>query len=102
MSFLNLFHCCINGRKKESAVIVQPHFMIIGSMKCGTNTIGRYIESHDECFLPPKVVSYFNNRPCSEGIRGYENNFALGAGKKAIGDRSPGYCSFPGAAKEFR
>lgn len=76
----------------------RPDFIIVGTMKSGTNTIGRYLEQHDEVFMAKKEISYFSSEEnYAKGAGWYASFFREAGNVQVIGERSPSYASYPQA-----
>lgn len=78
--------------------IRRPDFIVVGTMKSGTNTIGRYLEQHDQVFMAPMEISYFSTEDkYAKGPEWYASFFDERGNAQAVGERSPGYASHPDA-----
>lgn len=77
--------------------MVLPTFLVIGAMKCGTSALHDWLGQHPEVFLPAsKELNYFAvPHVYPDGLAGYEQLFAEGAGHLARGEASPSYAMSP-------
>ncbi len=79
-----------------------PNFLIIGAQKCGTTTLYDILKLHPEIYMSPqKEVNFFTSPEKMQlGNQKYSSYFPdVQAHHKAIGEASPGYICYPGAAK---
>lgn len=99
--------------------LVLPTFLVIGAAKSGTTSLFYYLKQHPEVYTSHrKCTRYFNvglheTPPCGPGdqrrmerwigtIEEYARLFEGGTNFKAIGEVSPTYLYYPGAAKQIR
>jgi len=79
-----------------------PNFLIVGAMKCGTNTLRGYLMQHKEIFLAPHEVHFFDREDnYRRGIKWYERHFEGSRGQRAIGEKTPAYCFIPEAPERI-
>lgn len=72
--------------------MVLPNFLIVGAMKAGTSWLAYNISHHPDVFVPKEELHFFNwQSNFAKGRGWYEQQFAGGAGKKAIGEKTAGY-----------
>jgi hypothetical protein len=84
-----------------------PTFIVIGTMKGGTDSLHRYLGAHPEVFVSEKKeLNYFvEQRAWVNGQSWYEEQFRDAAGARAIGEASPIYTMaqwFPGVPGRIR
>ena len=73
-----------------------PNFIIVGAMKAGTTTLHDYLAGIEDVWIAPGEIRYFSNeRNYARGLEWYERLFDPGAGKLAIGEKSPAYSYLP-------
>lgn len=82
---------------------MQPDFIVIGAMKCGTSTLCAYLEDHPDIFMVPKAEPNFFSHDTNfdRGTEWYERFFAGQEGAKLRGEGSNAYASgqmFPHSA----
>lgn len=82
---------------------MQPDFIIIGAMKCGTSTVCAYLEDHPDAFmLPGREPNFFSHDDVhAAGPAAYEQLFADHDGERVCGEGSNDYASgarYPQAA----
>lgn len=72
-----------------------PNFIVIGAMKCGTTSLYQYLSQHPDIFLSHvKELDFFvEEKNWNKGLEWYKSNFSIS--KKAVGECSPSYTSFP-------
>ncbi len=69
----------------------RPNFLIIGAAKAGTSWIARKLEQHPEAFIGDSTYFFDNPEHFAKGVEWYERCFDAGAGKRAIGEKTPSY-----------
>jgi hypothetical protein len=96
-----------------------PNFVVIGAAKCGTTSLYAWLRQHPEIFLPEQKELHFFAAPwLRENSSGpgdarvlqdlapswdaYLEHYRDADGAKAIGDVSPSYFAWPGAAEAIR
>ena len=82
---------------------MQPDFIVIGAMKCGSSTICAYLEDHPGVFMVPKAeLNFFSHdENHAHGPTWYESFFAGQDGAQLRGEGSNAYASgqmFPHSA----
>lgn len=82
---------------------MQPDFIVIGAMKCGTSTVCAYLEDHPDIFMVPKAEPNFfsHDENFARGADWYESFFAGQEGSHLRGEGSNAYASgqmFPHSA----
>lgn len=82
---------------------MQPDFIVIGAMKCGTSTVCAYLEDHPDIFMVPKAEPKFfsHDENFARGTEWYESFFAGQEGARLRGEGSNAYASgqmFPHSA----
>lgn len=82
---------------------MQPDFIIIGAMKCGTSTVNAYFEDHPDTFMVKgQEPNFFSHEDrFAQGVAAYETLFADGEGARLRGEGSNDYANgarFPDAA----
>ena len=82
---------------------MQPDFIVIGAMKCGTSTVCAYLEDHPDIFMVPKAEPNFfsHDENFARGTDWYESFFAGQEGAHLRGEGSNAYASgqmFPHSA----
>jgi len=81
----------MNGSSVRGEPGPLPTFLIIGAAKAGTTTLSDYLATFPDVFIPPrKEIHYFTKFP-DRGDDWYREQFAAGAGARAIGEASPSY-----------
>jgi len=81
----------------------KPDFLVVGTMKSGTNTLGRYLEKHPQVFMYPKEIQFFSNEEkYAKGEDWYLQLFQEREEGQIAGERSPVYCSTPHAVKRIK
>lgn len=87
-----------------------PNFLVIGAPKAGTTSLHLHLRAHPQVFMPelkePRFFGYegegerlkFPIRTLAE----YEALFEAVAGETAIGEATPHYLVYPGAARRIR
>jgi Sulfotransferase domain len=79
-----------------------PNFLIVGAMKCGTSTLLGYLRQHEEIYIAPREVHFFDRESqYRRGIAWYENQFHSGPRHRAIGEKTPAYCFVPEASERI-
>jgi hypothetical protein len=68
-----------------------PNFLIIGAQKSGTTWVSHRLQQHPEVFLVHGTYFFDNPKRFARGVEWYERFFRDGAGKKAIGEKTPSY-----------
>ena len=67
---------------------MQPDFIVIGAMKCGSSTVCAYLEDHPDIFMVPRAEPKFfsHDENFARGTDWYESLFAGqdGAGARAV------------------
>jgi hypothetical protein len=83
--------------------MVLPNFLIVGTMKSGTTTLGDYLAEHDDVFVPSHEVHYFDNaQNYARGFAWYEKNFVGAERCLSIGEKSPSYSYDPKVPERIR
>lgn len=82
---------------------MQPDFIVIGAMKCGTSTVCAYLEDHPGVFMVPGAEPNFfsHDENFARGPAWYESFFAGQDGASLRGEGSNAYASgqmFPHSA----
>ncbi len=80
---------------------MRPGFLVIGSQKAGTTSLHHALDLHPEVFVPEakELCFFYTDEEVAKGLDHYERHFdPAPAEVKAIGEASPGYICFPGAA----
>lgn len=82
---------------------MQPDFIVIGAMKCGTSTVCAYLEDHPDIFMVPGCEPNFfsHDENFARGAEWYERFFAGQDGARLRGEGSNAYASgqmFPHSA----
>jgi len=76
-------------------------FLIVGTMKSGTSSLGFHLERHEEICLPARELHFFD-RPeaLARGAEGYaaELRRGLAPGHRIVGEKTPSYSYVPEAA----
>ncbi len=74
-----------------------PDFFIVGSAKCGTTTLYKYLCRHPKVFMStPKEMSYFSKDDVFErGIQWYADLFADASDDQLCGEASTTYTRWP-------
>lgn len=74
-----------------------PDFFIIGSAKCGTTTLYKYLCRHPDIFMStPKEMSYFSKDEVYErGVQWYADLFADAESSQLCGEASTTYSRWP-------
>lgn len=73
-----------------------PNFLIVGAMKAGTTTLRHYLQAVEQVWIFPGEIRFFSqDRRYERGLDWYESLFAPGAGKVAVGEKSPAYAYRP-------
>lgn len=74
-----------------------PNFLVIGSMKCGTTSLHKYLESHPQISMAPTTdVRFFSTTwNWKKGLDWYRSLFADSQDAAAVGEVSPTYTSYP-------
>jgi hypothetical protein len=82
-----------------------PTFLGIAAVKAGSTSIYHYLGEHPDVFVSPmKETNYFayegqrNRRFRVRSWSAYRAQFAAAAGETAVGEFSPQYVNYPGAA----
>ncbi|WP_306751781.1 hypothetical protein [Paracoccus actinidiae] len=72
---------------------MQPDFIVIGAMKCGSSTVCAYLEDHPGVFMVPRAEPNFfsHDENHARGPAWYENFFAGQDGAKLRGEGSNAY-----------
>lgn len=65
--------------------------MIIGAQKSGTTWVSHRLQQHPEVFLVHGTYFFDNPRHFARGVDWYQKFFRAGAGKRAIGEKTPSY-----------
>ena len=79
-----------------------PNFLIIGAAKSGTTTLMEYLRQHDEIFIAPREINFFDiDNHYERGMRWYEDHFGEANGHLAIGEKTPSYSYIPQAAERI-
>ena len=75
--------------------MMLPTFIVIGAMKCGTNSLHRYLKLHPQiCMSSTKEPNYFvEEKNYAEGIDWYQSLFKDST--KALGECSTNYSKRP-------
>lgn len=70
-----------------------PDFLIVGAMKSGTSTLRDHLRRHDEVFIPPGEVHFFNKdeRYEERGVSWYRAQFEAARPDQVIGEKTPTY-----------
>ena len=74
-----------------------PNFLVIGAMKCGTQSMYRYLRQHPEVFMhPTRDLRFFTEEHnWNRGVDWYRSQFA-GAGRASVVGEAPnGYTRHP-------
>jgi hypothetical protein len=84
--------------------MVLPNFLIVGTQKSGTTSLQHQLARHPDVFIAPNEVHYFT-RYFDRGPDWYAAQFAQGAGRRAVGEKTPTYSSIeasPDTPKRIR
>lgn len=73
-----------------------PHFIIVGTMKSGTTSLGHYLDQHDHIYMPKNEVHFFDNfggyaDRWNRGLEWYGSQFKLAKENQIIGEKTPTY-----------
>ncbi|BBM72323.1 sulfotransferase family protein [Rhodothermus marinus] len=69
-----------------------PNFLIIGAQKCGTSYFAAKLAQHPQVYVCPGEVHFFDRAEnYARGVEWYASLFEQGAGKRAIGEKTPDY-----------
>ena len=87
-----------------------PNFLIIGAPKAGTTSLYDYLREHPEIFMPdlkePRFFGYEGRGDRSnfpiQSLGEYTALFDPVTGQKAIGEATPHYLIYPGAAARIK
>ena len=70
--------------------MVKPTFLCIGVQKAGTTSLINYLSQHNDIYIHPKELHFFDTEELGESeITKYENNF--NTNKLIIGEKTPSY-----------
>lgn len=70
-----------------------PNFLIVGAVKCGTSTLRDYLKQHEEIYIAPSALQFFNKEQnFQRGMKWYERQFRARSHHRAIGEKTPTYC----------
>ncbi len=70
-----------------------PSFLIVGAVKCGTSTLRDYLKQHEEIYIAPSALQFFNKEQnFRRGMKWYERQFRARPHHRAIGEKTPTYC----------
>lgn len=78
-----------------------PGFLVIGSQKAGTTSLHHALDLHPEVFVPAQkeLCFFYTDDEVAKGIDHYARYFeSAPSGARAVGEASPGYVCYPGAA----
>ncbi len=82
-----------------------PNFLCIGAQKCGTTSIWKILDAHEDVFMAtPRETRFFHDDlQFSEGLQVYEYKyFADWSGQAAAGEKCPEYLYVPYVARRIR
>ena len=78
--------------KAERRPTPLPTFLIIGAQKSGTRWLRFNLGRHEEIFIAPKELEYFNSEAFEEfGLDRYSRQFEGWDGEEIVGEATPGY-----------
>ncbi|MEX0719992.1 MAG: sulfotransferase domain-containing protein [Balneolaceae bacterium] len=74
-----------------------PDFIIVGTMKSGTSTLGHYLRQHKNIFMPKDEVYFFDatggyKDRWEKGIDWYREQFKDADENQIVGEKTPTYC----------
>jgi Sulfotransferase domain len=71
----------------------RPNFLIVGAVKSGTSTIRDYLNQHEEIYIAPSAMHFFDKeRNFQRGMKWYERQFKTRPQHRAVGEKTPTYC----------
>lgn len=80
-----------------------PNFIVIGAQKAGSSTLHDLLSAHPQVFMSKqKELHYFDDCVLIPTFMKYQEAFYGAASFKAIGETTPSYLSYPGAAEKIR
>ncbi len=68
-----------------------PNFLIIGAQKSGTTWVSHRLMQHPQVFIEQGTYFFDNPTHFARGVNWYSRCFEAGAGKAAIGEKTPSY-----------
>jgi len=77
-----------------------PDFLVIGSMRCGTTSLYRYLHAHPGAFLTPKELEFFTDH-FSEGLDWYKAQFDGASPDQLLGEATADYFARPTAVERI-
>lgn len=79
-----------------------PNFVIVGAMKAGTSNLRKILIQHPDVSMSNQEIGYFSNEESyAKGVEWYKAFFKDLPDTKWIGEKSPNYYFYPGAAKRI-
>jgi hypothetical protein len=88
---------------KPTAAVTLPNFLVVGTMRGGTTTLGTVLNEHPEVFVHPKELHFFDHESnYSYGMGRYAEYFAGAIGSAAVGEKTPSYCFCPVVAERIK
>ena len=81
---------------------MQPAFLMIGEMKCGTTSLYRYLERHPDIRPPFQKEPYFFATRYDRGMSWYRSLFPLARGGRVTYEGSVYYLAHPHAPERIR
>lgn len=73
-----------------------PDFLVIGSMRCGTTSLYRYLHAHPGAFLTPKELEFFTDH-FDRGLDWYKAQFDGASPDQLLGEATADYFARPSA-----
>jgi hypothetical protein len=71
---------------------MKPTFIIVGEQKSGTGWLRDRLQEHKDVYIVDKEINFFNRlESFGRGTEWYFSHFDAGAGKRAVGEKSPEY-----------
>jgi hypothetical protein len=73
-----------------------PDFLIVGTMKSGTSTLGHYLNQHENIYMPVEEVHFFDacggyKDRWEKGVNWYSKQFVKAKPDQLIGEKTPTY-----------
>jgi len=96
------------GLISNNVMMKLPEFIIVGTMKSGTSTLGFHLNQHKEIYMPDKEIHFFDGiggykDRWEKGIDWYQEQFDNANKNQKVGEKTPTYCyvkEVPGRIKE--
>jgi hypothetical protein len=90
------------SKAREEGKVILPNFIGIGAPKAGTTWLAKCLGEHPDVFMAPvKETEFWKFADAEQRLHEYAAHFRGAEGKRAIGEFSVRYLSFPGVPERL-